>query len=47
MGLSNSQQYFVHLPWQVFLPGASIFLTVLAANVFGNAVRDAFDPRPR
>jgi len=24
-----------------------IFLTVLAANIFGNAVRDAFDPRLR
>jgi hypothetical protein len=24
-----------------------IFLTVLAANLFGNAVRDAFDPRLR
>jgi peptide/nickel transport system permease protein len=45
--LSNSQQYFVHSPWLVFLPGAAIFLTVLAANVFGNAVRDAFDPRLR
>jgi ABC-type dipeptide/oligopeptide/nickel transport system permease subunit len=24
-----------------------IFITVLAANLFGNAVRDAFDPRLR
>jgi peptide/nickel transport system permease protein len=45
--LSNAQQYFVHSPWLVFLPGACIFLTVLAANLFGNAVRDAFDPRLR
>jgi ABC-type dipeptide/oligopeptide/nickel transport system permease subunit len=28
-------------------PGLMIFLTVLAANLFGNAVRDAFDPRLR
>jgi peptide/nickel transport system permease protein len=45
--LSNAQQYFVHSPWLVFLPGVSIFVTVLAANLFGNAVRDAFDPRLR
>ena len=43
--LSNAQQYFVHSPWLVFLPGACIFVTVLASNLFGNAVRDAFDPR--
>jgi len=45
--LSNAQQYFTHSIWLVFLPGVCIFLTVLAANLFGNAVRDAFDPRLR
>ncbi len=45
--LSNAQQYFVHSPWLVFLPGACIFATVLASNLFGNAVRDAFDPKLR
>jgi ABC-type dipeptide/oligopeptide/nickel transport system permease subunit len=29
----------------VGFPGITIFLTVLASNLFGNAVRDAFDPR--
>jgi peptide/nickel transport system permease protein len=43
--LTNAQTYFVHSPWLVFLPGFSIFLTVLAANLAGNGVRDAFDPR--
>ena len=43
--LTNAQTYFVHSPWLVFLPGLCIFATVLAANVFGNGVRDAFDPR--
>ncbi len=43
--LSNAQSYFVHSPWLVALPGLAIFVTVLAANLFGNAVRDAFDPR--
>ena len=28
-------------------PGVTIFVTVLAANLFGNAIRDAFDPRLR
>lgn len=43
--LSGAQQYFVHSVWLVVLPGLCIFITVLAANLFGNAVRDAFDPR--
>lgn len=45
--LSNAQQYFVHSAWLVFLPGACIFVTVLASNLLGNALRDAFDPRLR
>jgi len=43
--LSNAQAYFAHSIWLVIFPGVMIFVTVLAANVFGNAVRDAFDPR--
>lgn len=43
--LSNAQSYYVHSVWLVVLPGLLIFITVLAANVLGNAVRDAFDPR--
>lgn len=45
--LSNSQTYFAHSTWLVVFPGVMIFVTVLAANLFGNAVRDAFDPRLR
>jgi peptide/nickel transport system permease protein len=45
--LSDSQVYFVHSAWLVVLPGLCIFVTVLATNIFGNAVRDAFDPRLR
>ena len=45
--LTNAQTYFVHSVWLVLFPGFTIFVTVLAANVFGNAVRDAFDPRLR
>jgi peptide/nickel transport system permease protein len=43
--LSNAQTYFYHSAWLVIFPGVLIFGTVLAANIFGNAVRDAFDPR--
>jgi peptide/nickel transport system permease protein len=43
--VSNAQVYFVHSNWLVILPGLCIFLTVLAANLFGGGLRDAFDPR--
>jgi peptide/nickel transport system permease protein len=43
--LTNAQTYFYHSAWLVVLPGALIFITVLAMNLFGNALRDAFDPR--
>jgi peptide/nickel transport system permease protein len=43
--LTNSQSYFYHDIWLVIFPGVMIFATVLASNVFGNSVRDAFDPR--
>jgi peptide/nickel transport system permease protein len=45
--LSNAQLYFYHSIWQILLPGAAIFVTVLAMNIFGNALRDALDPRLR
>ena len=45
--LSNAQTYFSHSTWLVIFPGLMIFVTVLAANLFGNAIRDAFDPRLR
>src|SRR6266699_5509415 len=43
--LSNAQTYFTHSTWLVVFPGVMIFVSVLAANLFGNAIRDAFDPR--
>lgn len=43
--LTNAESYFFHSVWLVYFPGAMIFITVLASNVFGNAIRDAFDPR--
>lgn len=43
--LTNAESYFFHSTWLVVFPGVTIFITVLASNIFGNAVRDAFDPR--
>ena len=36
--------YLTNYPW-LLIPGAFIFLTVLAFNLFGDALRDAMDPR--
>lgn len=43
--LTYAQGYFFHSIYDAVFPGMCIFLTVLAANIFGNALRDAFDPR--
>jgi peptide/nickel transport system permease protein len=43
--LTNAQTYIYNSLWLVNIPGITIFVTVLCANIFGNAVRDAFDPR--
>jgi peptide/nickel transport system permease protein len=43
--LTNAESYFYHSAWLVYFPGIMIFVTVLCSNIFGNAIRDAFDPR--
>ncbi len=43
--LGDSVSYFAVMPWYLFIPGLYLFLVVLAFNVFGDAVRDALDPR--
>jgi len=45
--LTSAQSFFTRSVGLVVLPGAMIFLSVLGTNLFGNAVRDAFDPRLR
>lgn len=45
--LLNAQTYFTHSVLLVYLPGLAIVTAVLSANIFGNAVRDAYDPRLR
>ena len=43
--LSEAGRYFQIDPLYLFLPGLSIFISVLAFNLFGDGLRDAFDPK--
>ncbi|MFI6285368.1 ABC transporter permease subunit [Streptomyces sp. NPDC051018] len=43
--LTDARAYLVSRPLVVLVPGIAIFLTALAANVVGDALRDAWDPR--
>jgi peptide/nickel transport system permease protein len=43
--LSNSQAYLWENAWLPVYPGALIFVSVLAFNFLGDALRDALDPR--
>ena len=45
--LNNAQSYFYHSILLVLAPGLMIFVAVLCFNLFGNAIRDALDPRLR
>jgi peptide/nickel transport system permease protein len=40
-----SQRFFENAPWLAIWPGAAIFVTVLAFNLFGDGLRDALDPK--
>ena len=39
--------YLQIAPWLIWFPGAAIMVTVLAANLLGDGLRDALDPRLR
>jgi peptide/nickel transport system permease protein len=41
----ESREVLVSAPWAGIFPGLAIVLTVLSANLFGDALRDAVDPR--
>jgi peptide/nickel transport system permease protein len=43
--LADSVRFFTVLPIYLFIPGMALFITVLVFNLFGDAVRDALDPR--
>lgn len=44
--ISNQGKSYMYVaPWLAFAPGLAIALTVFAANMFGDGVRDLLDPR--
>lgn len=43
--LSDSMQYYLQAPWIAIFPGIAISLAVFGANLFGDALRDVWDPR--
>ena len=43
--ISDGQQYYTTAWWFIIFPGTALLLTTLAFNLFGDGVRDAFDPR--
>ena len=45
--LSQGREYLGSAWWLVTFPGLAIIVTVLGANLFGDALRDALDPRLR
>jgi peptide/nickel transport system permease protein len=45
--LQESQKYIRNAPWIAVFPGCAIAVSVLGLNLFGDAVRDAMDPRLR
>ena len=45
--LNTAKNFLDDAPWMAIWPGLSIFVTVLAFNLFGDGLRDALDPRGR
>jgi ABC-type microcin C transport system permease subunit YejE len=45
--LHVAQKNMRNAPWIAIFPGAAIAVSVLGLNLFGDAVRDAMDPRMR
>ena len=43
--LADAREFVLRAWWVVTLPGAAIFITVLAFNLLGDGLRDAFDPK--
>ena len=43
--LSDAGSYFQIDPFYLLVPGITIFIAVLAFNLFGDGLRDALDPK--
>jgi peptide/nickel transport system permease protein len=45
--VAEARQFMFRNPWMVVVPGIAIALAALGFNLFGDALRDALDPRGR
>lgn len=45
--IQASRDYLDRAPWTALVPGAAVAVTVLGLNMFGDALRDALDPRSK
>jgi len=45
--LADGRSYLFDAPWLFFVPGFAIFLVVLAFNLVGEGLREAWNPRLR
>lgn len=43
--LADSRVYFEDAPWLALAPGCALSMSLLGVNLFGDALRDYFDPR--
>jgi ABC-type dipeptide/oligopeptide/nickel transport system permease subunit len=43
--INEAQSYYTTAWWFILFPGLALLITTLAFNLFGDGVRDAFDPR--
>ncbi|MDF2662698.1 MAG: binding-protein-dependent transport system inner rane component [Paenibacillus sp.] len=43
--ISDALSSWMYMPWRLFFPAVLISLTMFAFNVFGDGLRDAFDPK--
>jgi peptide/nickel transport system permease protein len=43
--IASSQAVYTVAWWYLVFPGLALLITTLAFNIFGDGVRDAFDPR--
>ncbi len=43
--VADGRKYLIDAPWLASFPGLTIMVVVIAANVFGDGLRDALDPR--
>ncbi|VAX32659.1 Dipeptide transport system permease protein DppC (TC 3.A.1.5.2) [hydrothermal vent metagenome] len=45
--MADGKNYIFDAPWLTFIPGISILIVVLAFNLCGDGLREAFDPKLR